>query len=141
MQGVIEHQLSAFLKRQISLAVDSDTKTIVFEINSPGGLLYDSIDLATAIADLDKAGIRTIAYVPREAISGAAIIALGRDEIYLEPNAKIGDAGPIEIQDGGMFARAPEKVFEQLPQAQPPAARGTEQTPGGRRHRHGGQGP
>ena len=140
MQGVIEHQLSAFLKRQISRAVDSDTKTIVFEINSPGGLLYDSIDLATAIADLDKAGIRTIAYVPREAISGAAIIALGCDEIYLEPNAKIGDAGPIEIQDGGMFASGTGEGLE-LPQAQPPAARGTEETPGGRCHRHGGQGP
>jgi len=114
VQGVIEHELSAFLKRQISRAVESGTKTIIFEITSPGGLLYDSIDLATAIADLDKEGIRTIAYIPKEAISGAAIIALGCDEIYLELNAKIGDAGPIEIQDGGMFARAPEKILSYL---------------------------
>ncbi|QDT56823.1 Serine dehydrogenase proteinase [Caulifigura coniformis] len=114
VQGVIEHELSAFLKRQIGRAVESGAKTIIFEITSPGGLLYDSIDLATAIADLDKEGIRTIAYIPKEAISGAAIIALGCDEIYLELNAKIGDAGPIEIQDGGMFARAPEKILSYL---------------------------
>ena len=114
VQGVIEHELTAFLKRQINRAVESGTKTIIFEITSPGGLLYDSIDLATSIADLDKLGIRTVAYVPKEAISGAAIIALGCDEIYLELNAKIGDAGPIEIQEGGMFARAPEKVLSYL---------------------------
>lgn len=114
VQGVIEHELTAFLKRQINRAVEAGTKTIIFEIESPGGLLYDSIDLATAIADLEKSGIRTVAYVPKEAISGAAIIALGCDEIYLQSNAKIGDAGPIEIQDGGMFARAPEKVLSYL---------------------------
>jgi membrane-bound serine protease (ClpP class) len=114
VQGMIGHELSAFLKRQINRAVESGTKTIIFEIESPGGLLYDSIDLATAIADLDKVGIRTVAYVPKEAISGAAIISLGCDEIYLQPNAKIGDAGPIEIQDGGMFARAPEKILSYL---------------------------
>ncbi len=76
--------------------------------------MYDSIDLATSIADLEKLGIRTVAYVPREAISGAAIIALGCDEIYLDPNAKIGDAGPIEIKEGGAFHRAPEKILSLL---------------------------
>lgn len=114
VQGVIAHELSAFLKRQIDRAVESGTKVIIFEINSPGGLLYDSIDLATSIADLDKLGIRTVAYVPKEAISGAAIIALGCDEIYLDLNAKIGDAGPVEIQNGGAFARAPEKILSYL---------------------------
>ncbi len=114
VQGVIDHELSAFLKRQIERSVESGSKIIIFEITSPGGLLYDSIDLASTIADLDKRGIRTVAYVPKEAISGAAIIALGCDEIYLDVNAKIGDAGPVEIKEGGAFARAPEKILSYL---------------------------
>ncbi|MDC0176047.1 hypothetical protein OAJ60_03830, partial [Planctomycetaceae bacterium] len=49
-------------------------------------------------------------WIPREAISGAAIIALGCDEIYMHPEARIGDAAPIEARDGA-FERAPEKVL------------------------------
>lgn len=114
VEGMIEPVLAAFLTRQIDRAVDSGAKTLIFEITSPGGYLQYSIDLANVIADLKDRGVRTIAYVPKEAISGAAIIALGCDEIYLEPDAKIGDAGPIEIAAGGVFERAPEKVLSYL---------------------------
>src|SRR5436190_347675 len=41
VQGMIGHELSAFLKRQIGRAVEAGTKTILFEIESPGGFLYD----------------------------------------------------------------------------------------------------
>ncbi|MEM9703965.1 MAG: hypothetical protein AAF907_16115, partial [Planctomycetota bacterium] len=77
-------------------------------------LLLASEELSTRLADLEELGIRTVAYVPEDAYSGAAIIALGCDQIYMHPNATIGDAGPIETQDGQAFARAPEKVLSQL---------------------------
>ena len=100
--------------RQIDRAVAEEAQAIVFEIDSPGGLLIASITLANAIANLDEKKIRTIAYVPQQAISGAAIIALGCDEIYLRPDAKIGDAGPIEMRAGQQFERAPEKILSPL---------------------------
>ena len=37
----------------------------------------------------------TVAYIPANAISGAAIVSLGCDEILMAPHARIGDAGPI----------------------------------------------
>ena len=55
-----------------------------------------------------------MAYIPKEAYSGAAIIALGADEIYMHPHAQIGDAGPIEMRPGQPFERAPEKVLGPL---------------------------
>jgi len=114
IRGEIEPVLESFLKRQIDRAVERGSKTIIFEIDSPGGFLWESRDMAMTIADLEERDIRTIAYIPDMALSGAAIIALGCDEIYMKPTAKIGDAGPIEIREGGQFERADEKVLSFL---------------------------
>lgn len=46
--------------------------------------------------------------------AGAAIIALGCDEIVLQQHAKIGDAAPITIRAGQQFERAPEKILSFL---------------------------
>ena len=114
VDGIIDRLQESFLVRQIERAVADDAQAIVFEIDSPGGLLVASITLANAIADLEAKKIRTVAYVPREAISGAAIISLGCDEIIMHPDAKIGDAGPIEMRPGQPFERAPEKILSPL---------------------------
>ncbi|MEI8016739.1 MAG: NfeD family protein [Schlesneria sp.] len=114
VDGIIDRLQESFLVRQIERAVADDAQAIVFEIDSPGGLLVASITLANAIADLETKKIRTVAYVPREAISGAAIISLGCDEIIMHPDAKIGDAGPIEMRPGQPFERAPEKILSPL---------------------------
>ncbi len=112
--GTIDPLLESFLERQIDRAVAEGSEMIIFEITSPGGLLWQSRDLAYAIADLEDHGIRTVAYVPDHALSGAAIIALGCDEIYLTPNGTIGDAGPIEMREGGQFEKVPEKILSWL---------------------------
>lgn len=112
--GVINTLQESFLIRQIDRALQSGATTMIFEIESPGGELLASINLAQAIADLEDRKVRTIAYVPKQALSGAAIIALGCDEIYMHSAATIGDAGPIELKPGGHFERAPEKILSPL---------------------------
>lgn len=114
VEGVIDQVQESFLERQISRAVNQGADTIIFEIDSPGGLLLASINLAQRIAELESRKIRTVAWVPETALSGAAIIALGCDDIYMKPTAKIGDAGPIEMKEGGQFERAPEKILSPL---------------------------
>ncbi|QDT35861.1 hypothetical protein Pan189_02140 [Stratiformator vulcanicus] len=112
--GVIEPILAEFIGRQIDRSVARGVNLIIFEIDSPGGYLQQSKDIAYRIADLEDEGVRTVAYVPDEALSGAAIISLGCDEIYLHPGATIGDAGPIEVGENQQFERAPEKVLSFL---------------------------
>ncbi len=114
VDGVVEPVLEQFLERQIHRAVSSGATMIIFEIESPGGLLIQSENLAFAIANLDPKQVRTIAYVPKQSLSGAAIIALGCDEIYLHPDAHIGDAGPIEVRQGQQFEFAPQKILDDL---------------------------
>ncbi|MCX7393328.1 MAG: hypothetical protein NTW75_04300 [Planctomycetales bacterium] len=114
IDGVIDTLQESFLVRQIERAISDGAQIIVFEIDSPGGYLGASINLAQSIARLESHKIRTIAYIPKKAISGAAIIALGCDAIFLHPDAQIGDAGPIELRPGQPFERAPEKILSPL---------------------------
>ena len=111
---MIEPILQGFVDREIRRAKSSGVNLIIFEIDSPGGMLEPSLEIAHAIADLDTKKIRTVAYVPKMALSGAAIIALGCDEIVLQQHAKIGDAAPITIRAGQQFERAPEKILSFL---------------------------
>ena len=111
---MIEPILEQFVLRQMQRAVASGVNLLIFEIESPGGYLLASTNLANAIVDLQEKKIKTVAYVPRQALSGAAIISLGCDEIYMQPHAQIGDAAPIEVRPGGQFERAPEKVLSVL---------------------------
>ncbi|QDV51317.1 NfeD family protein [Gimesia fumaroli] len=114
VDGMIEPILEAFIERQINRAVNSGANMLVFEITSGGGYLISGTNLANMIADLDARKVRTVAYVPEYAMSSAAIIALGCDEIFLKPDAQIGDAGPIEMKEDGQFEHVPEKILSPL---------------------------
>ena len=118
LDAEIEPVITAFIERQVERALASGSNLIIFEIESPGGRLLESEQLANMIADLDPKKVRTVAWIPKQAISGAAMIALGCDEIYLRPDAKIGDAGPIGIGQGPdgriVIDRAPEKILSYL---------------------------
>lgn len=115
IKGMIEPILASFLQRQVERAVDGGAKMIIFEIDSPGGYLYESEELAQTLSRLKDRGVHSVAYIPKGAYSGAAIISLGCDDIYLHAEAKIGDAGAIhETAEGGAFERAPEKVLSPL---------------------------
>jgi membrane-bound serine protease (ClpP class) len=117
VEGVVDSVLEAFIERQIDRAVNAGVNTLIFEINSPGGGLLQSQNLANAIADLDPKKMRTIAYIPKGkyALSGAAMIALGCDEIYMDREAQtFGDAEPIELRTGQQFEHVPEKILSNL---------------------------
>jgi membrane-bound serine protease (ClpP class) len=123
VEGVIDVLLQSFVMRQIDRCVAESADMIVFDIDSPGGQALASMELANTIADLTDKKIRTIAYVQETALSGAAMLALACDEVYMQPHAKLGDIAPIEIQEGGAFARVPEKVMSPIKSAMQTLAR------------------
>lgn len=114
IRDVIEPVLKSFVERQIERALDQGANVIVFHIDSPGGRVDTSEELADIIADLERRDVRTIAYIPRQAISGAAMIALACDEIYMHPHAELGDVIGIMVGPGGKWERVPEKVVSKL---------------------------
>lgn len=106
--GPITPWLQGYLERKLAAAKAADADLIVLEIDSPGGHLHESEQIAEKLNNLPDA--HTVAYVPREAYSGAAMVSLGCDEIIMRPSARIGDVGVIFLDENFMFRHAVEKV-------------------------------
>lgn len=111
-EGPITPLLEQFVYRKLDVAKDQGADLVIIEIDSPGGYLDASLNLADRFLDLDWA--HTVAFVPREALSGAAIAALGCNEIVMAPEAHLGDAGPIFQGEDALFRHAPEKIRSEL---------------------------
>lgn len=111
-EGTITPLNENYLYRKLDDARSRGADLVVIEIESPGGMLGPTLQMAARLRDIDWA--RTVAYVPKMALSGAAIMALGCDEIVMHPQAKFGDAGPIYLNEGGIFEHAPEKLRTDL---------------------------
>ncbi|MDA1049572.1 MAG: peptidase [Planctomycetota bacterium] len=106
-EGEITPLLEQFIYRKLDVAKDQGADLLIIEIDSPGGYRVTSVNLAERFRDLEWA--HTVAFVPRQAYSGAAIAALGCDEIVMAPDAHLGDVGLIIEGEGGLFRHAPEK--------------------------------
>lgn len=81
--------------RRLETARKLQPDLLILQIDSPGGYLETSLELARTLSEIKDA--RTVAYIPRDAqaLSGAAIVALGCDDLVMYPTALIGDAGVI----------------------------------------------
>ena len=102
----------AFLNNRLDRAQRIGADLIIIRLKSPGGLLKESVELANRLSEIDWA--TTVAFIPEEAISGGAIIALGCDRIYMRPRGLIGDAGPIVLGPDGVFEHVEEKSVSYL---------------------------
>lgn len=114
LEGSIGAMQREFITRQMRRAIAGGANLLIFEIDSPGGTLHDSTELAYAISDCNPKEVRTVAFIPKRAISGGAIVSLGCDEIYMLPEASLGDAGPIEMRAGGVFEHVDVKIVSWL---------------------------
>ena len=111
-EGPIFSLTEQVLVRQLERAREMGADLVVIEIDSPGGEVEASFHCAELLEGVNFA--TTVAWVPKMALSGAAIMALGCDQIVMHPQARLGDAGPIYANDYGMFEHAPEKVRTDL---------------------------
>lgn len=111
VRGTIANAMKSYLNNRLDTAERGEVDLVIFRITSPGGELEASLELARKLSAVDWA--TTIAFIPEEAYSGAAILSLGCDRIYMRPRAIIGDAGPIRFHRG-VFEHADEKVVSAL---------------------------
>lgn len=100
IQGEINDLTFRFLERGVEQARERGAKTIVFDIDTPGGLVSSAIDISTLIKSL--ADIHTVAWVNPEAISAGSLISLAANEIVINKRSKIGDCAAIMVGPQGM---------------------------------------
>jgi membrane-bound serine protease (ClpP class) len=111
VHGVIDRMLGSFVHREVRNAVADKVDIVLLDIDSPGGDKDVSESLAETLSELDNTKITTVAWIPKGAWSGGALIALSCDRIIMTPDAQIGDVGVIALTaPGGQFERAPEKI-------------------------------
>ncbi len=101
VSGPIDAEKVTRAERMIADAVNKrDVNFICLWIDSPGGSPADSLRLAGTLAyDLDPGEVRTVAYIPKQARSDAALIALACDQVVMHPDAILGGEGDGTFAD------------------------------------------
>ncbi len=112
VEGEIGPWLEQYVYRKIARAKAAGADLLIFEIDSPGGGVNETLNMCDAITELH--GIHTVAFIPREALSGGAILALACNEIIVGETARVGDAGLIEHIRNIGFIHAEEKYRTHL---------------------------
>ncbi|TWU05698.1 NfeD family protein [Stieleria varia] len=102
------------LKRKFAQAVESGVDVIILDIYSPGGFTYVTFELMDMI--MDAKDVETVAFIRKEAISGAALVSLACDKIIMLPDARMGDAGEIVMGADGAFRYTEAKSRSYLAQ-------------------------
>ncbi len=101
IEGTIDDILRDSLKRRIDAARTDGHRVLIFELNTPGGLVSSALDICRVIKS-QPPEIRTVAWVHSQAYSAGAMIALACNEIWMSPSSAIGDAAPIMISPQGV---------------------------------------
>ncbi len=105
LTGIINEASAKWVREGIDEAVQAGAEMVILEMNTPGGTVQHSEELANFIfADVD---IEVVAYVNTKALSGGTMVALACDSIYMDRNVgRIGNVAPV-TPTGEML---PEKV-------------------------------
>ncbi len=89
IEGEVGPAMTAFVTQSIKAAEENNAETIIFKINTPGGLVDRALNISDAIL---KTPLKTIAFVDGEAISAGTIITISAEDIYMSPSSTIGAA-------------------------------------------------
>ncbi|MCA8924163.1 MAG: hypothetical protein KDD82_20305 [Planctomycetes bacterium] len=96
LTGEIDALSERVLEKQVAAALEVEgLRFLVLEIDSPGGELQASRNIAFNLANLEA--VTTVAYVRGRALSGATFAALGCDLIAFGPGGQMGDAMPLRV--------------------------------------------
>lgn len=82
-----------FMSRTLERCTAEGAEAVIFDLDTPGGLLWDTVDLM--MTDLQKLKPKSFAFVNPRALSAGAMIAVATDGIYMAPTSSAGAASPV----------------------------------------------
>lgn len=97
LAGPIGAESVARTQRRIDRLLAEGINFVCLRIDSRGGEPDQSMVLAGWLAALDPTRVRTVAYVDREAVGDAALVALACDDLVMAPDAVLGGPGDVVI--------------------------------------------
>ncbi len=82
-----------FWRRVIERVNQEKAKAVLFEIDTPGGLAFDTAELI--MVQMQKLEVPSYSFVNQKALSAGALVASGTDVIYMHPVSAIGAAALV----------------------------------------------
>ena len=92
-KDLINKQAFKFWRRVIKRVNEEEARAVLFDINTPGGLAFDTAELI--MVDMQKIKVPSFAFVNPKALSAGALVAAGTDSIYMHPVSTIGAAAIV----------------------------------------------
>ncbi len=108
LKGMIDGGIYSSLKRRVEIAKENGSNLIIFEIDTYGGQLEPAFEISEYISNIKNT--KTIAFIPTKAISAGSLIAISCNEIYMAPQAELGDCEPIVPSSEGGYKTVGEKI-------------------------------
>jgi membrane-bound serine protease (ClpP class) len=115
LTGEIDDYSSNDLMRRFDRAREMGAKVVIIDIDSPGGLVTSSLEISRHLKRASD--IHTIAFVRDKAYSGAAMVAMACNEIWMAPASALGDCAPIIFNPAGQLESLPaaERAKQESP--------------------------
>ena len=101
IHGEIDDIVRDSVERRLTAARDAGATTIIFEMNTPGGLVTSALDICRLIKNLPPEA-RTVAWVHSDAYSAGAMISVACREIWMSGHSSLGDCAPIMVAPTGV---------------------------------------
>ena len=97
IRGTVDQGMARYIKSLIDRAY-SERAALILDVQSPGGFLGDTMDIADMILN---SKIPVIGYASGDSFSGATLILIPTHVLAVNPSALIGDAQPVTIDQTG----------------------------------------
>lgn len=106
---------SHFISSALSSVNKQNTVAVVIDMNTPGGILQNMLDIINAINQTRGLGIPVYTYVPQYgfAASAGSYIALASTEVYMGNATVIGPSTPIVVGGTSLEQNHTENAFIQ----------------------------
>jgi len=92
---------SGFVDNAVNIAIQQDASAIIFEMNTPGGLLSDMTAIVNSITRAQQSAMHIPCYtfVVRNGLAASAgsYIAMATNKIFMGPGSEIGPSTPIVV--------------------------------------------
>lgn len=93
--GDVDPGLADWIRTETEAAIKDGATHIIYQIDTYGGLVISAIEITDFIVKEVNPRVHTVAYVPDKAISAGSMMALSCRDLWVGPNAKVGDSAPI----------------------------------------------
>lgn len=117
IDGPLDSGTLALVARALRSARSAGHRTVVFDMNTPGGGLDVLEQIQARLTEAEAAGLQLVTWVNLHVTSAGALVALSCTRVYVREGATIGSSQPVERDLFGIVELDPgvrEKVMSHV---------------------------